>query len=408
MYYYWCDKDYKEITMTLKELTGKLGIETYPEKFDEIYENAGNLNFSFCDLENILEFDEKYDAFKEYKDAVIDGAKALSENKELLTYCAVICKYLEDCTREDAAAVPFPTVDFGIATDMFRFFPLFSAVPAWTRRFEEHGFSHDEIKGIYRVLYISLNLSKIATGKYSFTQTYYGWTLLYTYCEMFDFGSFNFQFKKLASPVILLKNKKSGKHVLLMTEGEFHKSGKILGTIGFEDTEGSFNAEFSETDDAYVGHTACDSYVSQELSAFKKSEWECVLKSGDEILSIHIPRNIDLSIEAIYASYEGGLKMAKERFPEYSPKCLFCSSWIIDAQLEELLGDKSRIVGFGKTFLRFPNKSTAGRDGFSFVFLGHNGPESTLPEDTSLRRKLKNLYLGGGYTYSSSGFVVEY
>jgi hypothetical protein len=395
--------------MTLKELTGKLGIETYPEKFDEIYENSKNLDLSFCDLGKIKEFNEKYDnVFKEYTDAVLDGAKALSENKELLTYCAVVCEYLKDCDISEAKAIPFPTVELGIATDMFRLFPLLSTVPAWTRRFEEHGFSHDEIKGIYRVLYICLNLSKIATEKYGFTQTYYGWTLLYTYCEMFDYGSFNFQFRRLASPVILLKNKKSGKHAVLMTEGEFHKSGKILGTIGFEETEGSFSAEFAETDDAYVGHTACDSYVSPELSTFKKSEWECVVKSGDEIIGIHIPRNIDLSAEAIWASYEGGMKMAKERFPEYSPKCLFCSSWIIDAQLEELLGDKSRIVGFGKTFLRFPNKSTVGRDGFSFVFLGHNGPESELPEDTSLRRKLKNLYLNGGYTYASSGFVVEY
>ncbi len=396
--------------MTLKELTGKLGIETYPEKFNEIYKNLDNLDFSFCDPKKINEFDEKYDnILKEYKDAVIDGAKALSENKELLTYCAVICKYLEECDDMKVARdVPFPSVDLGIATDMFRFFPLFSTVPAWTRRFEEHGFSHDEIKGIFRVFYISLNICKISSGKYCFTQPYFRWTLIYTYCEMFDFGSFNFQFKKISLPVVLLKNKKNGKHVLLMTEGEFHKSGRILGTIGFEDPEGSFSAEFCETDDAYVGHTACDSLVSSELSTFKKSEWECVFKSGDEVISVHIPRNIDLSLEAIYASYEGGMKLAAERFPEYSPKCLFCSSWIIDAQLEELLGDKSRIVGFGKTFLRFPNPTTVGRDGFSFVFLGHNGPESELPEDTSLRRKLKNLYLNGGYTYSSSGFVVEY
>ena len=81
--------------MTLKELTGKLGIETYPEKFDEIYENSKNLDLSFCDLGKIKEFNEKYDnVFKEYTDAVLDGAKALSENKELLTYCAVVCEYL--------------------------------------------------------------------------------------------------------------------------------------------------------------------------------------------------------------------------------------------------------------------------------------------------------------------------
>lgn len=394
--------------MTLKELTGELGIESYPEKFEEIYENRGKLDYSFIDPKTIIELNEKYDVFREYTDAVLEAAKAISENEKLSTYCAVICEHLKGCTISEAKAIPFPTVDLGIATDMFILFPLISTAPLWTQRYEEHGFSSEEIKALYKVLYISLNLSKIRSGKYCFSKAYYSWTLLYAYCEIFDFGSFNFEFEKMNSPVILLRNKNTGKHAVMMTDGEFHRSGRILGSVGFEDTEGSFSADFNETDDAYIGHTACDSLVSSEVSTLKKSEWECVVKKGDEVLSVHIPRNTDLSIEAIRASYEGGMKLARERFPEHNPKCLYCDSWIIDSQLEELLGDTSRIVGFGKTFLRFPVNTKTGRDGFSFIFLGHNGPESELPEDTSLRRKLKNLYLGGGYTYSSKGFVVEY
>ena len=336
------------------------------------------------------------------------GAKELLKNQNLLTWYAIISVYLRNCTRAEATAIPFPQIDCGIATDMFRIYPLLSCIPAWISRFEDHNFSDDEIKSVFGVLYQSLNLSKISMGKYCFTQIYYNWTLLYTWCEIFDCGSFNFQFIKMKSPIILLRNRESGKHTIMMTDGEFHRSGRILGSAGFEDTEGSFAAEFTETDEAYVGHTACDSLVSKEIIVLKKSEWECVAKAGDDMLSIHIPKNADLSKEAILTSFENGMKIAKERFPERNPKFIFCSSWIIDAQLEDFLSDKSRIIGLAKSFLRFPIKSKTGRDGFSFIFSGYNGPESELPEDTSLRKKIKSLYLNGGYTYSSSGFYVEY
>ena len=394
--------------MSLKDIARELNIEKYPEEFDKIYDTA-KLDYSFCDTEKINAFNDRFDVFKEHTDSVLEAAKAIAENKALSTYCAVIGEYMKDLTSSRiAAVVPLPKVNLGIATDMFALFPLLSATDDWTRRYEEHGFSHDEIKDMYKVIYISLNLSKISIGKSAFTPTYYDWTLLYTYCEIFDVGSFNFQFVKLTSKVIALKNKKTGKHVVMMTERDFHRNGRVLGTPGFEDTEGSFNAEFSETEDAFTGHLACDSIVSAELSVLKKSEWECVVRQGDEVLSIHIPRNADLSIEAIHKSYEDGMRLARERFPEHNPKCLHCASWIIDPQLEMLLGEKSRIVAFGKTFLRFPLGSQGqGRSGFSFVFLGHNGPDETLPEDTSLRRKIKELYLNGGYTYSSAGFVLE-
>jgi hypothetical protein len=394
--------------MTLKEIAKELGISEYPERLDEIYENKENLDYSFLDEKTLKEYNEEYNLFREFTDSVFRAASEIAKNEALSTYLVVVSEYVKTSPYPVGAVVPFPTVDLGLATDMMRLFPLLSMIPDWARRYTEHGFCDEEIVDIFKVIHISLTLSKAALGRDGYADGYFDWTLIYALCEMFDYGSFNFQFVKLASPIIMLKNKNTGKHVLMMTDRVFHKDGRVLGSPGFCDEEGSFSADFIETDEAYIGHTACDSLVSSEVSTFKKDEWECVLKDGDDMLSVHIPRNTDLSPEAIWKSYEGGMKMARERFPEYNPKYLHCASWIIDAQLEKLLGEKSRNVGFGKTFLRFPLRSKRGRDGFVFVFLGHRGPESELPEDTSLRRKIKELYLNGGYTYASGGIVADY
>ena len=57
-------------------------------------------------------------------------------------------------------------------------------------------------------------------------------------------------------------------------------------------------------------------------------------------------------------------------------------------------------------FLRYPGGVSNGRGGFSFVFLGYE-ENADLPEDTSLRRKLKAHYLGGGNTYFVPGFIID-
>ncbi len=393
--------------MKLKEIAKELGILEYPEKLDEIYESKKELVLSFLDEKVLKEYDEKYNIFREHLDTVIAAAKEISANRALSTYIATVSEYVRASTIKEASAVPFPAVDLGLSTDMMRLFPLIANFPDMLMRYETRGFSYEEIKEQCTVFYNTLGLSKAVLGKSGYTSVYFGWTLLFIYTKIFNYGSFNFEFITLTPRVILLKNKNTGKHAVMMTERDFHRDGRVLGTPGFCDEEGSFSADFVETDEAYIGHTACDSLASREITTLKKSEWEYVAKRGDEVLSVHIPRGADLSPEAIWKSYEGGMKIARERFPEYDVKCLYCGSWLIDAQLEEVLGESSKIVGFGKTFLRYPISSD-GRNGFNFIFMGYSGPDTDLPEDTSLQRKVKALYLNGGYTHPSGGFAVEY
>ena len=69
-----------------------------------------------------------------------------------------------------------------------------------------------------------------------------------------------------------------------------------------------------------------------------------------------------------------------------------------------MTGEGSKLSGFANTFIRYPLKGK-GRNGFSNVFPGHRGPESDLPENTTLQRKIKALYLNGGHTWGAGGIV---
>jgi len=394
--------------MNLKEIAASLGIGEYPEILEEIY---GEL-----DLSSLQEFNEKalrelerdYEILGEFYGDVLSGAKALFEDKELCTWVLLLCEYVRRVPKSEFALPPYPEKE-GAAADMMRIFPLLSLARSCAALYADHGFSEKEIKDIFKVFRISLRLSAAAVGRPAFTKTYYSWTRVYLHCEMFDYGSFNFQFRKFPTKAVLLENKNSGEFVLLPTEGRFHKSGRTLGDIGFTDEDGAFDAEYSETDTEFIGHPAENNVFSPEKSSYSKREWQIALTSEDYVISLHIPRNVDFSDEAIEDSLEVGAKIARERFPEYDPKFIMCSSWLLDPTLESLLGENSRIVKFGKRFMRYsPAAAASGFGGFSFVFLGYSETNiEALPEDTGLRRKLKAHYLSGGHTHFYPGIITK-
>jgi len=243
------------------------------------------------------------------------------------------------------------------------------------------------------------------TGRPGVDKLYYGWLLHYAKAMIFNHGGFNFELRTLPATVMYLKNKTTGQIVPLLRKGSFHKSGRALGALSCEDPEGAWEGEFRETEDAWWGLYSVNSLVAQAPASFPKTEWDCVLAPGDNVLSIHIPRKTDLSDAAVERACEEGLAIARRCYPELYPKCIYCSSWLLDPALAELVGTDSKIAKFGSRFVRIPDKS-AGREVFTFVFRTKNFDPSALPENTRLERGLKKLYLSGGAIHSFSGVIL--
>ena len=79
----------------------------------------------------------------------------------------------------------------------------------------------------------------------------------------------------------------------------------------------------------------------------------------------------------------------------------------MDDLLIDLLGEDKNISKFCKRFYTIGSKS-AGRGVFHFVFNRANTSDvvyEELPENTTLERKLKQLYIGGKAIYEFLGFI---
>ena len=77
----------------------------------------------------------------------------------------------------------------------------------------------------------------------------------------------------------------------------------------------------------------------------------------------------------------------------------------MDPQLVELLGKKSNIAKFNLRFSKLVRKSP-GNGVLNFIFLkpDNNFDLHSLPERTTLERKIKQHYLDGKFIYEQIGY----
>lgn len=391
--------------MNLRLLADALGIETYPAGMDAVPQALREAYMYIRDPHWVEEMEEQFGVCGIYLEDVKRGAEDLCRDEKRLAWGAAAAAYFTDCSVEEARAIPFPKTDATPAGDMLPFLVLLTQVKTAAQRYERLGIQGQALRTLLGAYVSSLSSVKNRTSRPGIDKMYYQWTCLYAKTMIFRHGGFNFEFRSFPNRAVILKNRTDGTVVPVMFSGSFHKNGLVLGSAGCEDTTDSFDADFLETEDCFYGHPTRNGKASPERVCFPKTVWECVLRPGDPVLSVHIPKKTDLSPEAIARDFSQGLALARRYVPDRAPKCLFCSSWLLDPGLEDILGPEAKIPAFGRMFTRYPVKSP-GDHVFSFVFPPSCKSLEELPENTRLERGLKHLYLSGGYNYAFAGVII--
>jgi hypothetical protein len=113
-------------------------------------------------------------------------------------------------------------------------------------------------------------------------------------------------------------------------------------------------------------------------------EWQMILKQGDTVLDLHIPRGKTLTADECRDSFRQAEAFFAHYFPDQPISASFCHTWFFTPQLQTLLPPTSSIVNFQREFYLYPN---AGGPDFlwSFVFGEKYKDRATAPRDTSLR-----------------------
>ena len=393
--------------MTFSEAAKILNIDVFPDEMDEVYENLVKTGEVPFDRELLVHLQDRFNLFEDYYEAVLEGYDDLmnrDEARRVWAYTAAA--YVKNRERKALTSLKLPETDLTPAGQMA---PLFVLIPKAEQSYEEYlrrGFSKEEVAGYMRTYRRSMGVTTHRTGKPGLQKSHFDWSSLYAYTEMYNRVGFNFALGVSSPSNYVLVHKETREVLVLLSGVELHRDGMPLGCLGYEDEEGSYTTSFEETETAYVGYPCVNFRCPNQKKAFSKEEWKLAIAPGDDIFCLHIPRGTDISPAKVHEAIRVAREVARKSYPERNIKGIRCTSWLLSPTLNELLGDKANISNFSNVFTRYPIRNK-GTGVFSFVFDGRPADLNDLPEDTSLRRKLKALYLAGGCALNYGGFIID-
>lgn len=135
-------------------------------------------------------------------------------------------------------------------------------------------------------------------------------------------------------------------------------------------------------------------------------EYEIKQIGKDAVIGIHIPSDVNFSPLAVEKSLHDAYKFFEKYYPSLSNVEYHCHSWLLDAQLKDMLGNNSNIVSFQNRFEIF-DEGEVGTEFVEWLYNTKSTDYDTLPENTSLQIKMKKHLLAGGVIRNAYGRIKE-
>lgn len=395
--------------MTLSQIAKKLGIENCPDLINEIFNDKSIdlLCEKIVDKSELLRLDKEFDIFGEYQKDVLCAVDILKNDKSVIMWLNAGVEYLNRVDDNAHASKKFPlpkSADEQSSVDIFPILLIASQLDKTKERYVSVGASDDEIKISLSAITSGFKTHSKRHGKPILPAQSYPWLCNYMCGKIFHIHGFNFEIRPFEFNGVYIKNKTTGKLCALILNETMHRDGYVLGTPGYLDDKDSFFASFEETPDAFVGFAVDEKGIVPNIKrSFSKCEWDMCMKKGDMIISFHIPSKADFSKENLDLAFEIGAKKMRQYFSQYDIKGIMCASWLVSPQLKDILKPDSKIVAFAERFTPLPQLNS-GMSVFTNVFPAGITRYEDLPENSSLERGLKKLYLDGKYLYTYPGF----
>lgn len=131
------------------------------------------------------------------------------------------------------------------------------------------------------------------------------------------------------------------------------------------------------------------------LWEFRLGALEFELIEGKEReVAVHIPSDADMSVASIQESLAAFRSFRNRYFADWQDVRLTCDTWMLMPQLQELLGEDSKIVAFQKLFCidEIDREATWY---MGWIYPGYEKVDENLPEKTRFKGNSRNIFWRG-------------
>ena len=311
---------------------------------------------------------------------------------------------------KDWGDLPFDPVvqeKLGTRTSLFYLLGYLAALPQAEREYRRLGVSLDIFHDTMLDFTIWLNQANDLRGYWNFDE--FAWMSLHVSCELFRLGRLQYRLSEFPGKVAAFRHRTTGSILLLGDpETTLRADGYAEGAGGKPSEDGkTWHAVFEETPAGWRGNRIHpQGFTLREESFLLHSEWERILRHGDTILDLHIPRGDKLTVKECRESIQAAYQFFPEIFPDRPFKGLFCHTWFFTPQLQKILPPESNIVRFQREFYLYPYPGSP-QFLWDFVF-GKKYPNAdTAPRDTSLRRAVLDWLSEGNELFDLPGLMLH-
>ena len=134
-------------------------------------------------------------------------------------------------------------------------------------------------------------------------------------------------------------------------------------------------------------------------------EYEFIEGDSREI-AMHIPSDAKFDRASVLDSLKEFAVFRDTYFPDWKSVLYTCDTWMLAPAMEEVLNETSNVLAYKHMFeLDVIDEEATWFLGF--IFPGHAGEFETLPEKTSLQRKIKEALLSGKKIGVAKGHLKE-
>lgn len=406
---------------TISDLMNSLGCTHWPERWEELYDSVmDQFDTQGCVYTDPAFYDrlgERYNVLKTYRADYQLAAAEIGKDENLSRLLLLLCTVVKDRTH---ALTELPAFSMPIAPDggraiQYDMLPALMMCAAYDHTYElltSRKFPQAHIDYGMNRFDPMISTFKERNNNAPGAKDWVWYHRTAVDALLYKTGRLeievNMTFTEKA--IVFEDSQCAGQTVAMAAGGLYHRSGHMLGSKYYEDETGAYEATIAETEEGWTGYLFEENgLLSPEKTVLEKSRWRKCLEPGDPVVALHIPPGGGLTPEKVEAAFAEAVTFLAEYFPEFQYKGFRCTSWILDPKLIDLLGEDSNLAQFIKRFHLMCMKS-AGTDALNYVFL-HPDPASAvigdLPEETSLQRKLKALYLSGSCIYETYGYILK-
>ena len=140
---------------------------------------------------------------------------------------------------------------------------------------------------------------------------------------------------------------------------------------------------------------------------FEKEYPEISVKQGENVVEVHIPADGKLFPEECIRSFANATRFFGKYFPSYEYRFYSCHSWLLDENLQSVLGERANVCRFGARFQKIDKDVS---DAILQYVFGWGATRKNLFEysaDTVLAKFLKKEVESGTLFYRVFGVVSK-